>query len=158
MPLGRGTPPAHTASPGGLNPARAQTLLRKRVPSLKADAVECIVGVFCNTVQGTDSKTRFLDLVAALNRNEQLMKDAELAYEQAVRGHKDDLRKLVCRRADDLATPQRKLQLSANKQRAIEASMFSKCFRPVRDNREKHERDMRSVQKMRVGSVSTLGE
>jgi hypothetical protein len=133
-------------------------LLRKRVPSLNPDAAECIARVFCDTVQGTDSKTRFLDLVAAFTRNEQLVHKAVLAYEQALRGHEGDMHKLVCRRADDLATPERKLRLSANKQRAIEASMFSKCFRPVRDNREEHERQIRSVQKMRVGSVSTLGE
>lgn len=155
MPLGRGTPPAHTASPEGLNLAKARTLLQKRVPSLNPDAAKCIARVFCDTVHGAESKTRFSCLVAAFTRNEQLVQDAVLAYQQTLRGHKGDMHELVCRRADDLATPERKRQLSANKQLAIQGSKFSACFRPVMDEREELERQMRSVQKMRVGSVST---
>ena len=158
MPLGRGTPPAHTASPGGLNPVKAASLLKKSAPTLNADTVECIARVFCDTVRGTDSRDRFITLAAALNRNEQLVKDAELAYEQAVRGQEDDMRKLVRKRANELATPERLLQLSVNEQRAMETSQFSKCFRPVMDDREKHEQQMRSLQKPRVKSVSTVSD
>lgn len=156
MPPKRGTPPAHTASPGGLNPVKVASLLQRNVPTMNRDIVECIARVFCKIVQGSDSRNRCIDLAAALNRNEQLVRDAELAYEQTLQGHEDDMRKLVCKRADELATPERKLQLSANKQRAIETSQFSPCFRPVMDNREALERQMRSVQRTRVGSVSNL--
>jgi len=156
MSLGRGTPPAQIASPEGLNPVKARTLLHKRVPSLNPEAAQCIVRVFCNTVQGTDSKTRFSCLVAAFARNEKLVQDAVLAYQQTLRGHEGDMRKVVCQRADDLATPERKRQLSANKQLAIQGSKFSACFRPVMNEREELEMQMRSVQKNRIGSVSNL--
>lgn len=158
MPLGRGTPPAHTASPGGLNRVKAASLLQKSVPLLNPNVVECIARVFCDTVQGPDSRDRFITLAAALNRNEQLVKDAQLAYEQAVGGQEGDMRKLVRKRAKELATPERMLERSANEQRAIETSQFSKCFRPVMDDREKHEQQMRSVQKTRVKSVSTVSD
>lgn len=156
MPPGRGTPPAHTASPGGLNPVKAASLLQKSAPTLNPDVVECIARVFCDTVQGTDSRDRFITLAAAFKRNEQLVQDAVLAYEQAARGHEGDMRKLVRKRAKELATPERKLQLSAHKQRAMETSQFSPCFRPVMDNRQGLEQQMRSVQRTRVGSVSNL--
>ena len=158
MPLGRGTPPAHTASPGGLNRVKAASLLKKSAPTMHPDAVECIARVFCDTVQGTDSRDRFIDLAAAFKRNEQLVQDAVLAYEQAVRGHEGDMRKLVRKRANELATPERMLQLSANKQRAMETSQFSPCFRPVMDQRGWHEQQMLKLQKSRVGSVSNLGD
>ena len=158
MPLGRGTPRAHTASPGGLNPVKAASLLQKNVPSMNSDAVQYIARFFCDTVQGPDSRDRFITFAVALNRNEQLVNDAELAYEQTLEGHEDGMRKLVCLRADDLATPERKLQLSANKQRATETSQFTPCFRPVMDKRQEQQDQMRSVQKTRVGSVSNVSD
>ena len=156
MPLGRGTPPAHTASPGGLNRFKAASLLETRVPLLNPVVVECIARVFCDTVQGTDSRDRFITLTAAFQRNEQLVRRAVLAYEQAARGHEGDMRKLVCLRANELATPERKLQRSENKESAMQTSQFSTCFRPVMDDRELNEQRIRSVQRTRVGSVSNL--
>ena len=76
---------------------------------MNPDIVECIARFFCKIVQGPDSRNRCIDLAAALNRNEQLVRDAEIAYERTLQGHEDDMRKLVCKRADELATPERKL-------------------------------------------------
>lgn len=133
-------------------------MLQKSAPTLNPDVVECIARVFCDTVQGTDSRDRFITLAAAFKRNEQLVQDAVLAYEQAARGHEGDMRKLVRKRAKELATPERKLQLSVNEERAMQTAMFSTCFRPVMDDRQRLEQEMRSVQKTRVGSVSSVSE
>ena len=157
MPLGRGTPPAHTASAGGLKPAMVVALLEK-VPSMNPSAVHCIALFFCQIVTSSDSKRRLINLASALRRNEELVKRAELAYFQTLDGNNDDMRKLVCMSATDLATTERMLQRSANEKRATQTSQFTPCFRPVMDEREEHELEMRKLQKSRVGSVSNLGD
>ena len=157
MPLGRGTPPAHTASAGGLKPAKAVALLEK-VPDINPSAVHCIARFFCQIVTSSDSKRRLINLASALHRNEELVKRAELAYFQTLDGNNDDMRKLVCMSATDLATPERQLKRITNRKDEMTTKKFSVCFRPVMDDREKHEQQARSVLPTRVGSVSNLGD
>lgn len=158
MSLGRGTPPAHTASPGGLDSAKAASLLWKLVPLMHPDVAQCIANSFCATVTDTDMKRRFNNLANALGRSEQLVDRAVLAYEQTLQENQGPMRKLVCLRAHELATAERKLQISANMQSALQTSKFSVCFRPVMNNRELHQQQIRKVQKTRVGSVSNVSE
>lgn len=86
------------------------------------------------------------------------VKRAELAYFQTLDGNNDDMRELVCMSATDLATPERQLKRSANQKDEMETKKFSVCFRPVMDEREKHELEKEKLQKSRVGSVSNLGD
>ena len=149
-------PPAHTASPGGLDSAKAASLLWKLVPLMHPDVAQCIANSFCVTVKDTDIKGRFNNLAKALERSEQLVDRAVLAYEQTLQENQGPMRKLVSLRAHELATAERKVQISANMQSAMQTSKFSACFRPAMNNRALHEQQIRSVQKTRVASVSNV--
>lgn len=99
-------------------------------------------------------KRRFMNLAKALQRNELLVAHAVLAYEHTRQGDESVMHKLVCLRADELASEKRRLEQIANKERSMQNSKFSQCFRPVMENLQKHEKEQRAVQKSRVGPVS----
>lgn len=121
---------------------------------MNQSAVHCIAQFFYENVTSSDSKRRLINLASALRRNEKLVKLAEDAYLQTLDGNNDNMLKLVCMSANDLATPERQLERVANQNK--EPKKFSECFRPVMDNRAELEKQACSVWRCRVGSVSNL--
>ena len=130
----------------------------EKVPSMNQSAVHCLARFFCQIVTSSDSKRRLINLTSALRRNKELVKRAESAYFETLDGNNDDMRELVCMSTEELATPERQLKRITNRKDEMTTKKFSVCFRPVMDDREKHEQQARSVLPTRVGSVSNLGD